>query len=1026
MKPLTRRRGKLLMTLRVGVFPPLELKHNHGALFKCITLLLLTILPITAFAQSTKPSQISNTDELFSALLSVKTEDRPGAAELLETYRRFITPYLWLRLMNETTRVVDAGEAQRSLFILGLARKVAGYLGNAKFIAYSSYRIGSALFAQNEFNKAVDAYLVSKENYEKAKSPRDLIPVLSELGDLHTYTDDYKKAEEYSEKSLALANSLRDSKEPMGALPDNYGIATAWSNLGKVSIWKGDYKTAAAHFQKSLGLWEGLNGGGSLYKAHIINSLTYVGISYQLMGDHTHALNYLGKALELAKSLTDKDRLATVLANIGVLYMEQCDYSKASEFYNQGLAIFTSLNNKREMARTLINLGVVNQRLRNYDSALERFWSGLKKAEEVAAPDIIIAAQEGLGTVYYEQGKYPEALNWFGKAESSAQTMGDKIRMTELLWRKGQVLYAQGDFVKSGALARDAADLAIQLGMPIMTYLSLTLKGKAYRAQKSYDMASESFKQAIEAIEQMRDQVAGGEKERQIFFEDKISPYHEVVSLLIQQNNSEEALRYAERARARVLLDVLRNGRINTSKSLTQEQQLEEQRLYGQIVSLNTQVRVERTRPQRDDAHIAELDADLIKARNAYEVFQSALYSAHPELKAKRGLFPAFEIQSAAAVIPDSRTALLEYVVTDERTFLFVLSRGRKGTRVDVKVYPINIKSNELYNLAEEFRKLISVNHPGFRQPGGRLYELLVKPAEEQLRAKSTLCIVPDGPLWDLPFQALQNDEDKYLLELYAMYYAPSLQVLGEMRKKAANLHSSFLSRNSRNAGASSLERQPIQQLYAIGNPEISGEVVARAQTVRNRPFVSLPETEKEVQTIGDEVYGAKASSIHIGAAAREDIVKTEMGRYRVIHFATHGVLNDGSPLYSYLLLAPGENSNEDGLLEAWELMEMDLQAEMVVLSACDTARGHVSTGEGMIGMTWALFVAGVPTTVASQWKVPSETTTKLMVAFHKNARQMSKAEALRGAALEMIKDPRYRMKPFYWAGFVVVGDGGM
>jgi CHAT domain-containing protein len=98
----------------------------------------------------------------------------------------------------------------------------------------------------------------------------------------------------------------------------------------------------------------------------------------------------------------------------------------------------------------------------------------------------------------------------------------------------------------------------------------------------------------------------------------------------------------------------------------------------------------------------------------------------------------------------------------------------------------------------------------------------------------------------------------------------------------------------------------------------------------------------------------------------------------------------------------------------------------MVVLSACDTARGYVSSGEGMIGMTWALFVAGVPTTVASQWKVPSETTTKLMVAFHKNARQMSKAGAWREAALEMIKDSRYRMKPFYWAGFVVVGNGGM
>ena len=110
----------------------------------------------------------------------------------------------------------------------------------------------------------------------------------------------------------------------------------------------------------------------------------------------------------------------------------------------------------------------------------------------------------------------------------------------------------------------------------------------------------------------------------------------------------------------------------------------------------------------------------------------------------------------------------------------------------------------------------------------------------------------------------------------------------------------------------------------------------------------------------------------------------------------------------------------------------MDLKAEMVVLSACDTARGRVGDGEGMIGMTWALFVAGVPTTIASQWQVPSESTTKLMLAFHKNVvgggssdRKISKAEAWRQAVVGMMNDPRYRMKPYYWAGFVVVGDGG-
>jgi hypothetical protein len=195
-------------------------------------------------------------------------------------------------------------------------------------------------------------------------------------------------------------------------------------------------------------------------------------------------------------------------------------------------------------------------------------------------------------------------------------------------------------------------------------------------------------------------------------------------------------------------------------------------------------------------------------------------------------------------------------------------------------------------------------------------------------------------------------------------------------------------------------------RMNAIGNPAIGGEALTRALSQRNAPFAPLPESEKEAQTLASEVYGVEASTVRVGNAAREATVKAELGKYHILHF------------------------NEDGLLEAWELMEMELKAELAVLSACDTARGRVGDGEGIIGMTWALFVAGVPTTVASQWKVPSDSTTKLMVDFHKNlvefksGRKVSKAEAWQQAALAMINDPRFRMKPYYWAGFVVLGDG--
>jgi CHAT domain-containing protein len=177
-------------------------------------------------------------------------------------------------------------------------------------------------------------------------------------------------------------------------------------------------------------------------------------------------------------------------------------------------------------------------------------------------------------------------------------------------------------------------------------------------------------------------------------------------------------------------------------------------------------------------------------------------------------------------------------------------------------------------------------------------------------------------------------------------------------------------------------------------------------------------------------LYGATRSKVYVGAEAREDRVKAEAGRARILHFATHGTLDNASPIYSYLALARGDK-NEDGLLEAWELMQMDLHADLAVLSACETARGRYGAGEGVIGLTWALFVAGVPSTVVSQWKVESASTRDLMLNFHRQLRapagakaKVTKAEALRQAALEVMKNPE-TSHPFYWAGFVLVGDDG-
>ena len=214
-------------------------------------------------------------------------------------------------------------------------------------------------------------------------------------------------------------------------------------------------------------------------------------------------------------------------------------------------------------------------------------------------------------------------------------------------------------------------------------------------------------------------------------------------------------------------------------------------------------------------------------------------------------------------------------------------------------------------------------------------------------------------------------------------------------------------------------------ELLAFGNPIVGGETATRVRRVfMSEKLDPLPEAERLVNELG-RMYGPGRSRVLTGAAAREEVAKTEAPKYRIVQLATHGILNNVSPMYSHLVLAQGDKaSGEDGLLEAWEMKDLNLNADMVILSACETARGKVSRGEGMIGMTWAAFIAGAPTTVASQWRVESRSTTELMLEFHRQmlSGKASKAEALRRAALKL-KRTREFSHPSYWAGFVIVGD---
>jgi CHAT domain-containing protein len=441
---------------------------------------------------------------------------------------------------------------------------------------------------------------------------------------------------------------------------------------------------------------------------------------------------------------------------------------------------------------------------------------------------------------------------------------------------------------------------------------------------------------------------------------------------------------------------------------MTEAEKLEEQRLLGALSRLSNELANENRRPQARKDLITQLGERVATSRRELELFRSKLFVDHPELRIQRGELSPITMEGAASLIPP-KGAIIEFAVAADQTIVFLLARDAVG-KTSLVARPVKVKETELATQVEAYRSKLAAGDLDFQAASTKLFGRLLGPIADQLARKTQLVVIPDGPLWDLPFQTLTNQSGKYLIENASVSYALSLTTLREMR------------RPSHNSGSTSAS-----ELIAFGNPIVGEETSDRIKRVfMSEKLDPLPEAERLVSGLA-KMYGPNRSRILTGAAAREQVAKEEAPKFRIVQFATHGILNNASPMYSHLVLARDEkNPREDGLLEAWEMKDLDLKADIVILSACDTARGKISGGEGVVGMTWAMFIAGAPTTVASQWKVESSSTTEFMLEFHRQMlgkQKIPKAEALRRASLKLMKMPQYR-HPSYWGAWVMVGDG--
>ena len=916
-------------------------------------------------------------------------------------------------LLEEADRQKQESHFDLALAAYTAARDAARQAQDASSEAAALQGIGDAEHLRGNYAQAKQALEASLALREQLGDAAGMGEVLNVIGNVAFAQGEMPAAKNYFERSLQLRQ----------AAGNRAGVAASWNNLGNTLQALGLYLEAARYLEQSERAFEEL--GNQRSRATVLNNL---GMLYGYLGDFERALQIQTQVLELARKLTDNFRVASVLDrmgvvhnwmgnyrialgelndalklrqdlnydwgaaetlnNIGLVFQSQSDPQQSLAYFGKALALNQKLGDKSLEAESRLNMGVELLALGRVTESVREFDQSIRLSESTGRKILVGEALRGLGRAELRLGKSSDALRDFERAGTIQGDIGDKAGLADTTVELAAARMQLGDSSQALMLARRAAEQAAAIPLPDALWQAKLVSGKALRRTGRMKEAAADLDAAIATVETLRLEVAGPATSLPAYFGDRLEPYRERVLLDLARGDVAAALTHVERSKARALAEALRGGHTSRARWMTPEERQRERELENQLAAVNFRAAKASAGPSQENP--AELRAALEAKRRELESFQTALYAHHPESAIQRG--ETQPVQDLHSLPLPADAVILDYAVTRDATYLFVLR-----PREPLRVFSIHLSAVALKKKAAEFRRQLSSQDLGFAVLSGELYRLLLAPAAAELASYRAWIILPDGPLWDVAFQALQPRPNHYVIEDAAISYSPSLSVLGDTLSKA----------RERTGGSPSL--------LALGDPN-------SASTER------LPEAERQVREL-EKLYGESQSRVVTGSAATEELIKAEAGKYSIVHLASHAVLDNASPMYSYVLLATRTAGREDGMLEAREMMDLDLRAEMVVLSGCETARGEAAAGEGISGLLWAMFVAGAPTTVASLWRVESASTSGLMVEFHrqwlKNRRDhapFAKAAAMRTAALKLIATPAYT-HPFYWAGFIVAGS---
>jgi len=926
--------------------------------------------------------------------------------------------------------------------------------------------------AIKKYEAALPLWRAAGDRYGEART-------LMLIGELHNFLGNNQQALHFAQQALSLSSSLKDqpgearssyvvaevyysladfnqalahhkrASEIWEQLRDTKGVTEAQIGVGYDYSIQGEIEQALAAFKRALDLAQTTND-----RSVEANAAGALAQQYMLAGEPQKAIPLYDGALQFYRQTRDRFHEGMTLNGLAYLYYQVGERERAVELWRQNLPIFIALGHREGECAIRLNIGRIYDETGNTEQALEQFRLVYSISKELSNRLMQSYALGYIGKAFNSLGDFDHALTNYKAALELNRLSGDRREQAYTLSDLGQVLWTKGDRV--GAIEHYTEALALSRKVNDLRAASLALYkiARAERDRGNLDVARARVEEALQASDKFRANV-GAQEMRATYFATVHEQYEFYVDLLMrlhQQRPSEKfdvsAFEANERGHARSLLETLKEYGTDIRQGV-------DEKLLQRELDLQRRLRAKTER--RIQLAVAKAPAEeLDRAEKELSDLSTELQQVQGQIRATSPRYAALVQPSPLTLreiqqqVVDADTALLAYALGEERSYVWLVTAdSMKSFELPARAQ-IEDSARRLYTsltsrnqrreneTPAQRRVRIAKDDAQYVESSRDLSAKLLSPVARDLRQKR-LVIVADGALQYVPFAALPapSSTSRPLVADYEIVSLPSASVLALMRedlrtrprapKSVAILADPVFDKDDQRLAALRNRRGDLAK-----NKTLSIDQTPRDQRALrdfdglNEGIARLPFSGREAEAIMALVPTGEGMLAVGFRASRATALSSELSQYRYVHFATHGLLNSKHPELSGVFLSRFNElgQSQDGFLQLHDVYNLKLSADLVVLSACQTALGKDVRGEGLVGLTRGFMYAGAPRVVASLWQVDDAATADFMREFYSAMLTEGKrpAEALRVAQLRMSKQSQWS-SPYYWAAFTLQGE---